>query len=85
MINLPQQSPTTILCDNTAMKAISEDPLLHSCVKHIDIKYHFLRDQIQSNNLQISYINTKDNIANMFTKDLDTKQFTKLRKFLGLT
>ena len=85
MINFPQQLPTTILCDNMATKAISEDPLLHLHVKHIDIKYHFLHNQIQSNNLQISYINTRDNIANMFMKALDTKQLTKLQKNLGLT
>ena len=39
-------------------KILSEDPLLHSCVKHINIKYHFLCEHIQSNELQLSYVNT---------------------------
>lgn len=37
------REPTMILCDNNSAINLSEDPLLHSCVKHVDIKYHFLR------------------------------------------
>jgi hypothetical protein len=83
-IGYPQSSPTTILCDNTATKTLSEDPLLHSRVKHVDIKYHFLREQVQSGALQLQYVNTKDNVADLFTKALNIKQFTYLRSFLGL-
>jgi hypothetical protein len=73
-----QTSPTTISCDNTATKTLPEDPLLHSRIKHIDIKYHFLRERIQSADLHLNYINTKHNVTDMFTKALDVKQFTYL-------
>jgi hypothetical protein len=53
-------------------------------MKHIDIKYHFLCECVQSANLCLNYINTKHNVANMFTKALDIKPFTYLRHFLGL-
>jgi hypothetical protein len=79
-----QTSPTTISCDNTATKTLSEDPLLHSRVKHINIKYYFLRERVQSADLRLNYINTKHNVADMFTKALDVKQFTYLQHFLGL-
>jgi hypothetical protein len=77
-----QTSPTTISCDNTVTKTLSEDPLLHSCVKHI--KYHFLREHVQSADLCLNYIKTKHNVADMFTKALDVKQFIYLRHFMGL-
>ena len=84
-INLSFKTPTIIHCDNNAAIILSEDPLLHDRVKHIDIKYHFLRERAQNNELKLRYINTKDNLADIFTKALETPQFTRLRKFLGLS
>ena len=70
------KTPTTILCDNNATINLSEDPLLHDRVKHINIKHHFFRKRVQSNEITLSYINTYDDIADIFTKALDTKKFT---------
>ena len=75
---------TTILCDNNAAITLSEDPLLHARVKHINIKYHFLREHVQSGDLTLTYVNIKDNVADIFTKPLDMHQFQHLRGFLGL-
>jgi len=63
-------TPTTILCDNNAAICLSSDPAMHFQIKHVDIKYHFLRELVQKKELKMSYINTKDNIgvANSFTK-----------------
>jgi len=80
----PLKNPTTILCDNNAAINLSEDPLLHDCVKHIDIKHHFLCEHVQSQEITLSYINTYNNIANIFTKVLDTRKFTRFRGFLGI-
>lgn len=77
-------TPTTILCDNNAAISLSEDPLLHDRVKHINIKYHFMREHVQSGELALSYINTQDNIANIFTKALEPKKFSRFRGFLGI-
>ena len=76
--------PTTICCDNNAVINLSEDPALHDRIKHIDIKHHFLRKRVQSNEISLSYINTHDNVADIFTKALDTNKFTRFRGFLGL-
>jgi hypothetical protein len=83
-IGTPPSDPTTIFCDNNTAINLSEDPLLHAWVKHIDIKFHFLRERVQSRELLFSYINTKDNIADIFTKGLEYHQFARLRGFLGL-
>jgi hypothetical protein len=83
-IQFPQKEPTTILCDNNAAITLSEDPAFHARVKHFDIRYHFLREKVQTGDIELSYINTKDNITDIFTKALSTATFTRLRKFLGL-
>lgn len=69
---------TTILCDNNAVINLSEDPLLHSRVKYVDIKYHFLRERAELKELVLQYINTRDNIADLFTKALPLPRFTRL-------
>ncbi|RDB23169.1 Retrovirus-related Pol polyprotein from transposon TNT 1-94 [Hypsizygus marmoreus] len=83
-IGFGQPDSTTMLCDNNATIDLSEDPLLHARVKHIDIKFHFMRERVQSGEIQLRYINTKDNVADIFTKPLEPKTFTRLRGLLGL-
>lgn len=67
---------TTLLCDNNLAINLSEDPMLHQHVKHVDIKYHFLYEHI---------INTKDNVADISTKVLYAPQFSKLQARLEMT
>jgi hypothetical protein len=58
--------------------------LWHSRTKHIAIRYHFLRDHQQKGDIEISYINIKDQLADIFTKPLDEQSFTKLRHELNI-
>ena len=69
---------------NNAAINLSEDPLLHDCIKHINIKHHFLWEHVQSNEVTLSYINTNNNFADIFTKALNAKKFNHFRGFLGL-
>jgi hypothetical protein len=65
---------------------LTKVPLLfeHSRTKHIAIRYHFLRDHQQRGDIEIAYINTKDQLADIFTKPLYEKSFTKLRHELNI-
>ena len=63
---------------------LSEDPSLNSQVKHIDIKYHFLQEHTHTKEITLSYVNTKDNIADAFTKVLPAPAFQQLQGFMGL-
>jgi hypothetical protein len=60
------------------------NPVEHSRTKHIAIRYHFLRDHQQKGDIEIAYINTKDQLADIFTKPLDEQTFTKLRHELNI-
>jgi hypothetical protein len=73
-------SQIPIFCDSTSAIAISHNPVHHSMTKHIDIRYHFLKDNIQKGHIELHFINTEDQIADVFTKALDE---TKFQYFLG--
>jgi hypothetical protein len=76
--------PISILCDNTIAISISKNPVMHSKMKHIQIKFHFLREQVTEKNIKLEYIGTKEKIANIFTKPLLRETFEYIRKKLGV-
>jgi hypothetical protein len=73
-----------LLCDNESAIRMADNPVEHSRTKHIAIRYHFLRDHQQRGDIEIAYVSTKEQLANIFTKLLDEKTFTKLRHELNV-
>jgi hypothetical protein len=64
-------------CDNESAISMADNPIEHSRTKHIAIRYHFLRDHQQKGD-------TKEQLADIFTKPLDEQTFTKLRHELNI-
>jgi hypothetical protein len=77
-------SKVPLLCDNESAIRMADNPVEHSRTKHIDIRYHFLRDHQQRGDIEIAYVSTKEQLADIFTKLLDEKTFTKLRNELNI-
>ncbi|KAJ3709158.1 hypothetical protein LUZ61_012863 [Rhynchospora tenuis] len=73
-----------ILCDNTSAILISKNPILHSRTKHIEIRHHFIRDHVEKGDVELIHVDTKDQIADIFTKPLPTQQHIELRFKLGM-
>ncbi|GKC46779.1 hypothetical protein Tco_1064501 [Tanacetum coccineum] len=67
-----------IFCDNTSAIAISNNPVLHSRMKHIDIRYHFIRDHILKGYIELHFTPTQYQLADIFTKPLDEPTFKRL-------
>ena len=63
---------------------MAENPVEHSRTKHIDIRHHFLRDHQQKGDIEVFHVSTKEQLADIFTKPLDEKTFTKLRHELNI-
>ena len=77
--------PIPIFYDNTNAINISKNPVMHSKIKHIPIKYHFVREQVAENNIKLEYvIDTKEQIVDIFTKPLDREAFEYLHWKLGI-
>jgi hypothetical protein len=77
-------SKVPLLCDNESAIRMADNSVEHSHTKHIDIRYHFLRDHQQKGDIEIAYVNTHNQLADIFTKPLDEKTFSKLRNELNI-
>ncbi|GJY32964.1 retrovirus-related pol polyprotein from transposon TNT 1-94 [Tanacetum coccineum] len=69
---------------NTSAIAILNNPVLHSRIKHIDIRYHFIRDHILKGDIELHFIPTQYQLVDIFTKPLDEPTFKILIVKLGM-
>jgi len=83
-LEVKYDEPIPIHCDNTSAISISKNHVLHSKTKHTPIKCHFLRDQVANKTVQLSYVPSTEQIADIFTKPLAKAQFEYLRWKLGV-
>ena len=83
-LGLNELEPTTIREDNQGAIAIAKNPVSHSRTKHIDIKYHFIRDVVINKTVVLEYCGTEDMLADILTKALCKERFELLRKGLGI-
>nr|GEW77491.1 retrovirus-related Pol polyprotein from transposon TNT 1-94 [Tanacetum cinerariifolium] len=72
-----------VFCDNTSAITISNNPVLHSRTKHIDIRYHFIRDYVLKGDIELHFIPTQYQLADIFTKPLKESTFKRLIVELG--
>ena len=70
---------TKLYCDNTSAINISKNPMMHAKTKRIVIKYLYLRELVKHKLVKMEYINSKEQIANIFTKLLTKDAFEYLR------
>ena len=70
--------------DNQSCIKLAKNNSSHGRMKHVDIKYHFIRDQVEKEEIQIKYCNTENMVADMFTKSLGRTQYNFLRDILGV-
>ena len=76
--------PMILYCDNTSAINISKNPMMHAKIKHIAIKYHYVREMVEDKHVKMEYIHSKEHIANIFTKPLPKDAFEYLRGKLGV-
>ncbi|GJT81838.1 retrovirus-related pol polyprotein from transposon TNT 1-94 [Tanacetum coccineum] len=69
--------------DSKAAIAISCIPVQHSCTKHIDVRYHFINEQVENGIVELFFVKTEYQLADLFTKALPEKRFNYLVKRLG--
>jgi hypothetical protein len=75
---------TMIHCDNQSCIKLSENPVFHDRSKHIEIRYHFIRDCMQKGSVKLQYVPTGEQIADILTKPLVKGKFVYFRDKLGV-
>jgi hypothetical protein len=77
-------SKVPLLCDNESAIRMADNPIEHSRTKLIDIQHHFLRDHQQKGDIEVFYVSTENQLADIFTKSSDEKTFCRLRSELNV-
>jgi hypothetical protein len=81
----PQGNPQIILADNQGAIKLSKNPQHHSRSKHIDVKYHFIRNSYQNGLIELAYIPTAEMVADILTKALPREKHEKHMKGMGMS
>ena len=81
-LGVPEVKPTPLFVDNSACVSLGKNFGTCKRAKHIDRRINFLNDYCEMGDIELVYINTKDNIADLFTKPLDKVRFTGHRSHL---
>nr|GEV90119.1 retrotransposon protein, putative, unclassified [Tanacetum cinerariifolium] len=71
-------------CDSKAAIAISCNPVQHSRTKHIDVRYHFIKEKVEKGIVELFFVETEYQLANLFTKPLPVERFKYLVRQLGM-
>ena len=83
-LNYPQEGATTLFEDNQSAIALAKNPVHHARSKHIDIQHHYIREKIESKEIDINYMPTDAMIADALTKPLARPKFSKFVAEMGL-
>jgi hypothetical protein len=72
------------MCDSTSAISVAKNPVLHSKTKHIEVRYHFLRDNVEKGNIDLIHVPTEKQLTDILTKPLDQATFARLRGEFGV-
>ena len=72
------QETMVVYCDNSSAIYISKNSVQHSRAKHIEIRYHFLRDLVERKIVALEYIPIEQQNADIFSKSLNRSKFESL-------
>lgn len=83
-LGFKQEEPTVIYCDNKSAIHLSKNPVLHSRSKHIELRYHFIREMVIQKEIDLQFCSTHDQLVDVLTKSLTKEKFAFYRQQLGV-
>ena len=79
-----EKDPIPIFCDNTSTIALSKNHVFHKKSKHIDTRFHFIRELVNNGDIALQFCGSRDQLADIFTKPLGKSVFDFQRQHLGI-
>jgi hypothetical protein len=73
-----------LICNNINAISVAKNLIFHKKMRHIERRHHFLRDHVEKGDTEMRYIDTKRQLADIFTKPLDASRFADLRGEIGI-
>ena len=83
-LQIKMNLPLVVYCDNKGATYLSANPVFHSRMKHLALDYHYIRGQMQSGILRVTYVSAKDQLANALTKPLPCLGFNIVCSKIGV-
>jgi hypothetical protein len=80
-----QTSPTVINMDNQSAIKLAQNPVFHARTKHIDMRYHFIREKVESQEVELTFCGTNSMLADLMTKALGKIKHQEFCKGMGMT
>ena len=81
---MTHERATETHCDNNSTTPTKKNPVSHDRTKQLSIKYHFIWEVVENNEIELKYCKTDEQIADIFTKVLPKENFLYLREMLGV-
>jgi plasmid replication initiation protein len=78
------KAAVTLYCDNQSTIRLAENPVFHARTKHVEVHYHFIREKVLQEEIELKHVNTKDQVADLFTKSLSSNKFEDFCRQLGM-
>lgn len=79
-----QNEATEIRVDNKSAIELAKNPVNHERSKHIDVRFHFIRDEVKYENVKLVHVASRDQVADIFTKPLPMVLFENCKRMLGM-
>jgi hypothetical protein len=73
-----------LMRDNTSAISVAKNPVFYKRMRHLERRHHFLRDHVENGDIEMRYINIERQLADIFTKPLDSSRFAALRGEIGV-
>ncbi len=83
-VGIPVLTPISLLVDNQSTITLVENPIFHMHSKHIEVHHHWLQEKVGEEMINLEYVLTTEQIADIFTKLLNLEKFWKFQDMLGL-
>ena len=83
-LHQPMDYVVMLYCDNQSAIRLAENPVFHARTKHVEVHYHFIREKVLQEEIEMRQIKTDDQVADLFTKSLSTCKLEMFRRQLDI-
>ncbi|KAL0393485.1 UNVERIFIED_CONTAM: Copia protein [Sesamum latifolium] len=84
-LNIKQDNPMRLYCDNRAACNIAHNPIQHDRTKHVEIDRHFIKEKLEAKLIEVPHVRSQDQLADVLTKAVSNQLFYNCLKKLRMS